>query len=157
MAEHLWVPAAVVPDRVERHVEQLPVGGHRGHDAQRGGVYWADTGNPSQYLQVMLDLVDGRRAVDAPPAVAADAEVTSSAVLDDVVVMAGASVAGTVRRSALLPGSTVEAGAEVVDSLVGPGAVVGAGARVVGGSVLGDGVKVAPGEVVDGRRIPEPD
>ena len=124
--------------------------------ADDGGVYWADTGNPSQYLQVMLDLVDGRRAVPAPPAVAADAEVAGTAVLDDVVVMAGASVAGTVRRSALLPGAVVEAGAEVLDSVVGPGAVVGAGARVIGGSVLGGGVEVAPGDVVDGRRIPEP-
>jgi mannose-1-phosphate guanylyltransferase len=125
--------------------------------ADDGGVYWADTGNPSQYLQVMLDLVDGRRAVPAPPSVAADAVVAATAVLDDVVVMAGASVAGTVRRSALLPGAVVEAGAEVLDSVVGPGAVVGAGARVIGGSVLGDGVEVAPGDVVDGRRIPEPE
>jgi mannose-1-phosphate guanylyltransferase len=123
--------------------------------ADDGGVYWADTGTPAQYLQVMLDLVSGRRAVAAPPAIATDAVVLEGADVDEAIVMTGATVAGTVKRAALLPGARVEAGAEVVDSIVGPGAVIRAGARVVAGSVIGAGITVAAGEVVEGRRLPE--
>jgi ADP-glucose pyrophosphorylase len=95
--------------------------------------------------------------VPAPPAVAPDAEVFVGADLQRAVVMRGARVAGTVRRSAILPGATVEARAEVIDSIIGPGAHIGAGARVVGGSVIGAGVEVAAGAVIDGQRIPEGD
>jgi mannose-1-phosphate guanylyltransferase len=124
--------------------------------ADDGGVYWADTGTPAQYLQVMLDLVGGRRSVAAPAAVAEDAEV-AGAVLDEAIVMAGARVAAgaVVKRAAILPGAVVEAGAEVADSVVGPLALIGAGARVVAGAVIGKGVQVPPGETVEGRRIPE--
>jgi mannose-1-phosphate guanylyltransferase len=120
------------------------------------GVYWADTGTPQQYLQVMLDLVAGKRAVPAPPAVATGAVVAEGAELVDAVVMVGAEVAGSVERSAILPGARVEGGARVVDSVIGHGAVVGAGASVTD-SVLGRDVVVAPGAVVSGQRIPEPE
>lgn len=123
-----------------------------------GGVYWVDTGTPQQYLEAMLDIVDGRRAVldPPPPAVAPDATVVGA--VDGSVVMTGATIAAgaVVRRSAILPGARIDADALVDASVVGPGAVVGIGAEVVGGSVLGDGVVVADGEVVDGRRVPEP-
>ena len=121
-----------------------------------GGSYWIDTGTPAQYLQAMLDLVDGLR-LDRPPAVSADAVIDGSATLDRAVVMAGARVeAGAiVRASAVLPGATVEAGANVVESVVGPGATVGARA-VITDSVLGDGVEVAAGERLTGCRVPEP-
>jgi len=122
-----------------------------------GGVYWADTGNPAQYLQVMLDLVAGRRAGRAPDAVADDATVAPGAVLDEAIVMSGADVAdgAVLRRSALLPGACVEVGAEVSDSVIGAGAVIGARARVVAGSVIGADVRVPAGELVHARRIPE--
>jgi mannose-1-phosphate guanylyltransferase len=140
---------------IEREVFPAMVADGTLYAADDGGAYWADTGTPAQYLQVMLDLVGGKRAVPAPPAVAADAVIEPGAVIDGAIVMSGARVAGTVRRSAVLPGGQVEAGAEVVDSIVGPGAVVGAGARLVGGSVVGTDVRVPAGEVVEGRRIPE--
>lgn len=126
------------------------------HELAGADVYWADTGTPAQYLGAMLDAVHGHRAVGAPAAIAGDATVADGAELDDVIVMAGASVAARarLRASALLPGARVGAGAEVADSIVGPGAVVGDGARVVGGSVLGAGVEVAAGEVLDGERRP---
>jgi mannose-1-phosphate guanylyltransferase len=121
-----------------------------------GGVYWADTGTPLQYLQVMLDLVSGRRAVAPPPAVAPDA-VVDGAVLDEAIVMAGARVApgAILRRAAVLPGALIGAAAEVTDSLVGPGAVIGARARILGGAVIGPGIHVADGDVIEGRRVPE--
>jgi mannose-1-phosphate guanylyltransferase len=115
-----------------------------------GGVYWVDTGTPQQYLSAMLDIAAGRRPGLGPvPPLSAGGSI----------VMEGATVApdATVRASAVLPGARVESGAVVEDSIVGPGAVVGAGARVVAGSVLGDGVVVAAGELVEGRRIPDPD
>jgi NDP-sugar pyrophosphorylase family protein len=46
------------------------------------------------------------------------------------------------------PGAAVEAGAEVVDSVLWRGARVAAGA-VVQGSILGEGVRIAPGEHVE--------
>jgi mannose-1-phosphate guanylyltransferase len=119
------------------------------------GVYWADTGTPAQYLQVMLDLVEGRRAIPPPPAVAASAVVVDGATVEGSVVMDGARVAGSVARSALLPRATVEAGAVVTDSVIGPGAVIRAGARVTGGSVIGADVVVPAGTEVDGAKIPE--
>jgi mannose-1-phosphate guanylyltransferase len=128
------------------------------HELAGGDVYWADTGTPAQYLDAMLDAVAGHRTLATPPAVLAGAAVDPGAVLHDAVVMAGASVAAgcRLRRCAVLPGARIEAGAELDDAIVGPGAVVGAGARVIGGSVLGDDVVVAPGDVIDGERIPQP-
>ncbi|MBA2282422.1 MAG: NDP-sugar synthase [Acidimicrobiia bacterium] len=123
-----------------------------------GGVYWIDTGTPAQYLDAMLDLVEGRRGY-RPDAVSATATVDPSAVVERSVVMAGATVgaAAIVRNSALLPGASVADGATVEDSVVGPGAEIGSGAGVIGGSVLGDGVVVEAGTVVDGQRIPDPE
>lgn len=120
-----------------------------------GGVYWADTGTPAQYLQVMLDLVEGRRALPPPPAVAEGAALGPGAEVIRSVVMAGAQVDGLVERSAVLPRGRVEAGARVVDSVIGPGAVVGAGA-VVAGSVLGADVMVEAGAHLTDRKVPEP-
>jgi mannose-1-phosphate guanylyltransferase len=127
------------------------------HARADGGCYWIDTGTPALYLQAMLDLIDGRRP-ERPAPVSPAARVDPQARLDRAVVMAGASVAAgaEVRRSAVLPGGQVGAGAVVVDSIVGPGASVGEGASLRGGTVLGDGVAVAPGEVLDGERRPEP-
>jgi mannose-1-phosphate guanylyltransferase len=141
---------------IERETFPAMVTGGCLYAADDGGVYWADTGTPLQYLQVMLDLIAGRRAVPAPAPIAADA-VVAGAVVDAAIVMARAQVSpgAVVRRSAVLPGAVVREGAEVVDSLLGPDAVVGAGARVLGGAVIGPGVQVAAGDVIEGRRIPE--
>ena len=121
-------------------------------------VYWADTGTPAQYLDAMLDLVAGRRLIEAPPAVHPGASVDASAQLDGAIVMDGASVAAgcRLRRCAVLPGARIERGAVLDDAIVGPGAVVGEGAEVTGGSVLGDGVVIEAGAKVDGRKVPEP-
>lgn len=125
-----------------------------------GGVYWIDTGSPQQYLDAMLDIVEGRRPAlgDRPPAVHSSAAVDAGAVIDSAIVMERAWVGAgaVVRRSAVLPGASVHEGAVVEDSVVGPDAVVAQGARVTGGSVLGDAVLVPPGESIDGQRVPEP-
>jgi mannose-1-phosphate guanylyltransferase len=60
-----------------------------------------------------------------------------------------------VDRSAVLPGASIEAGAEVRGSIVGPRARVGAGARVEALSVVGDDVVVEPEAHLTGARVPE--
>jgi mannose-1-phosphate guanylyltransferase len=96
-----------------------------------GGVYWMDTGTPEHYLQVQLDLIDGRR----PKRV------------DGVDPEADIHPEAAVRRSIAGAGAVVEAGADVCDSAIMNGARIGAGARVAS-AIVGPGVVVEPGAVV---------
>jgi mannose-1-phosphate guanylyltransferase len=96
-----------------------------------GGVYWTDTGTPEHYLQVQLDLLDGRRSV----------------LVDGVHADAMLQPEATVRRSVVAAGAVVEAGAEVVESVLMTQARVGAGARV-SGSIVGPGAVVEAGTLV---------
>ena len=144
--------------------------------------YWLDTGTPGAFLQAHRDLCDGTRGDEAPSPGAhrkGDLFVSGQADLQgtvtgpgwigpDVAVAAG----GRVERSWLGAGCTVEAGATVLDtvlmagvrvaadaslegSIVGPGATVGQRCRIRPISVLGGGVVVPSGTVVDGARLPE--
>lgn len=123
----------------------------------RSDAYWVDAGTPATYLQVQLDLVDGRRAAEPP--VADGATVGDGADVRHAVVMAGARVAdgATVADSALLPGAVVEKGASVEGSIIGPGARVGEGATVADLCVLGQDVAVDPGVRLSGVRLPDPE
>ncbi|MYJ36093.1 MAG: hypothetical protein F4071_09235 [Acidimicrobiaceae bacterium] len=49
----------------------------------------------------------------------------------------------------------MEAGATVLDSVVGSGATVGRDARVTGGTLIGEGSAVEPGAALSGARVPE--
>lgn len=86
----------------------------------------------------------------------AGAEVAAGARVEGGVVGAGAQVGpgAVVRRSVLLAGAVVGPGAVVEDSIVGPGARVGDGAKVGRMTVLGAGVEVEAGAVVEGARRP---
>ncbi len=100
--------------------------------------YWRDLGQPHLYLRAHRDvLLDGAGVLDVPgwPIVShqpprAAARVLEGAVVADSLLSPGATVAGVVRRSVLGPGAVVEAGAEVVDSVVFADTTVRAGARV---------------------------
>ncbi|MDE0653877.1 MAG: NDP-sugar synthase [bacterium] len=121
--------------------------------ALRSDAYWIDAGTPASYLQANIDLVSGRRAITlgavSPQAgVAPDAEILDSVVMERATVEAGARLSGSV----VLPGGRIGAGAVVADSVVGYDAVVGPGARVLGFTLLGDGVTVAAGESLQGGR-----
>jgi mannose-1-phosphate guanylyltransferase len=105
-----------------------------------GGVYWMDTGTPEHYLQVQLDLLDGRRSVRVD-GVHPDAELHPKA---------------TVSRSVAAAGAVVEAGAEVIESALMIDARVGAGARV-SGSIVGPGAVVEAGTFVPPGSIVAPD
>ncbi|CAN5171169.1 NDP-sugar synthase [soil metagenome] len=122
-----------------------------------GGVYWIDAGTPAQYLQVQLDLIDGRRG-PSPEAVHRDALVATGARVARSVLEAGVTVAtgAEVRNSVVLAGATIEAGALLADSIVAAGAVVGRHAVVEGCSVVGEAVTVPDGQHLTGARVPEP-
>ena len=121
--------------------------------ALRTEAYWIDAGTPASYLQANIDLISGRRATTlgalSPRArISAAAEVVDSVVMERAVVEAGARLQGSV----VLPGARIGAGAVVADSVVGYDAAVGPGARVLGFTLLGDGVTVAAGELLQGGR-----
>ncbi len=127
-----------------------------------GGAYWLDTGTPEAYLQVQLDIVDGRYHSDGigrvvpvdPCAVVADnAEVVRSVVGPRAAIERNAHVSGSI----VMAGATVGAGAYVRDSIVGPGARVGEGATLEGLSILGENESLAPGETARGVRLPKED
>jgi mannose-1-phosphate guanylyltransferase len=108
--------------------------------------YWLDAGKLSSYLQANLDAVTGVGPVGPEPAVAASADVASTATIEGSLVGADAVVGheATVRGSLLLPGARVEDGALVEHSIVGYGATVRSGAEVIGAAVH-------DGATVDGK------
>ena len=123
--------------------------------ALKHNTYWVDAGTPQTYLQVQLDLLDGRRG-PAAVGVSPEASLDPGAVVERSVVMAGAVVGegSVVRGSAVHASAVIEPGAQVLDSVVGSGVTVGKGARVTGGTLVGEGFEVAPGAVLSGARVP---
>ncbi|HUZ10008.1 MAG TPA: NDP-sugar synthase [Acidimicrobiales bacterium] len=144
--------------------------------------YWLDAGTLSAYLQAHRDLLQGRRGgVPCPRArsVAEGVWVSGSADLagtvkgatwvgDGVSIAEGATVeasslgAGcivearaTVTGSVLLPGARVASDASVSGSVLGPGSTVGERCDLRPLSVLGAGVVVPSGTMLDGKRVPE--
>ncbi len=126
--------------------------------AVKSGAYWIDIGTPSTYVQAQLDLIDGVRGA-AMAGVAAGARVDDDAEVERSVVMEGATVAAgaVVRDSIIMGGAVIDGDALVDGSVVGPGTRIGEGAKVTGMSVVGDGVRVCAGRLVDGSKIPSSD
>jgi NDP-sugar pyrophosphorylase family protein len=143
-----------VPVNVER-VTFPAIVEDRGLYAFDGEAYWIDAGTPTSYLAANLDLLSGVRGA---PEVGIDPGADVAGEVRDAWVAAGCRIApgAVVERAVVMAGATVADGAEVRDSIVGAGAVVGAGATVRAGSILGDGVELAPGATLDGARLPEP-
>jgi len=100
--------------------------------------YWRDLGQPHLYLRAHRDLlVDGHDVLDVDdwPILTQQPQRSPARFLEGAVVAGsrvspGCVVAGTVRDSVLGPGVVVEAGAEVVESVVFADTVVRRGARV---------------------------
>ncbi|MGH9082102.1 MAG: sugar phosphate nucleotidyltransferase [Acidimicrobiales bacterium] len=165
---------------IERETFPAMVEGGRLY-AREDGAYWLDAGTPATYLQAHLDLLEGRRPgspVDGARRVAGGfwmlgrahvagkasstclvgdgAEVEAGADVDRSVVGAGCVVeaGATVVRSVLLAGARVGAGSSVSGSVLGPRSIVGKGGDIRPTSVLGHGVVVEPGAVIDGRPVP---
>ena len=122
-------------------------------------AYWRDLGTPQAYLQATFDLLDGRvegePAFDAP-FVADGGRIDEGADVGlHVVVGPGTSIerGSSVNDSILHGGVRVAGGARVFGSVLGAGSEV-LGARV-SGSVLGEHVRVHPGaDLVDARVQP---
>jgi mannose-1-phosphate guanylyltransferase len=126
--------------------------------ALHSDAYWIDAGTPATYLQAQLDLVDGRRG-RSEPGVAVSAVVETGAAVEHAVVMAGAVVepGATVRDSVLLPGARIEHDAVVEGAIVGARSSIGTGAMLRDLTVVGNDVRVDPGAVLDGARVPDED
>ena len=137
-------------------------------------AYWLDVGTPERYLQATFDILEGnvRTAVAdklgtsflhvdpaadvkgraVPPAVigagtsiAAGAHVGSLAVLGDGVTVGVGSI---VERAVVLDGARVGDHCVLRDCIVGPGAWVGDRSQIIGGAMLGEGVKIGADNVI---------
>ncbi|MDH4169493.1 MAG: NDP-sugar synthase [Acidimicrobiia bacterium] len=123
--------------------------------ALQSDAYWVDAGTAATYIQVQLDLIDGRRA-EVLPAIAADARCDASATVESSVIGADAvlDAGAQVRRSVIGQGAKVGRNATVADSIIAPHAEVGDGANVHDFSIVGVRERVAPGTVLRDARVP---
>ena len=127
--------------------------------------YWEDVGTVGSYYRSSLELLapeprfqlaDQRwpiltRDEERPPVL-----MREGARVEDSLIANGCRVAGSVRRSILFPGVTVESGAEIVESVVMSDVVVEPGARVDRAILdkyvrVGEGAVVGHGEIGGGR------
>jgi len=101
--------------------------------------YWKDVGRPETYFEAHMDLLAEHPdlALDDPawPIFTLDhqrlpARIHDGAIVRDVLISPGCQIHGTVERSVLAPGVTVEAGATISDAIVLQDTVVSAGATV---------------------------
>jgi len=126
--------------------------------------WWSDAGTLSNYLNAQRLLLEASRAK-----IARDADITSGTlhppvyigprsfvegrVGPDVVLGRGCKIGrALVKNATLLEGVSVDDKAEIVSSIIGPGAAIGEGARVRD-SILADGVQVPPHATIDGERV----
>lgn len=126
--------------------------------AVQSPAYWLDAGTPESYLQAQLDLIDGLRG-DTEPAVHPSVELDGDALVSHSVVMKGARIGGSVElaNSVVLPGAQIESGSVISDSIIGAGATIGQGSRLQELTVVGHEVRIEPGSVLVGVRVPGQD
>jgi NDP-sugar pyrophosphorylase family protein len=91
--------------------------------------HWREVGTPTDYLQAVLDRINGGRMIDPSARIDPDAAIGSALIGRDV---------------------RIEAGAVIGEAVLAEGVVVGRGARVLR-SVLIGGAVVRPDEVVTGE------
>jgi mannose-1-phosphate guanylyltransferase len=119
-----------------------------------GDTYWIDAGTPNTYLQANLDLILGRRGQPEEgvhPQAIVDGSVDRSVVGAGVTIQAGAKVEGSV----VLPGATIGRDALVRDAVVGARSTIGGSCVVESGSVVGFDVAVPEGSHLTGARVPD--
>jgi mannose-1-phosphate guanylyltransferase len=144
-------------------------------------AYWLDTGTPADFLQAHMDLLSGTRpgppcegahrlasgvwatgnpGVDgeafAPSFLGAGARIAPGARVEGSVIGRGSVVdAGAVVTGSVLMARTyVGVDAHVDGSVLGDDAMVGEGSQLRPISVIGPGVEIDRGSVVDGQRVP---
>lgn len=126
--------------------------------ALRAEGYWVDAGTPATYLEVNLDLLDGKRGaaengIDARATIASNAKVLRSVIGPGVTIGADAEIVDSV----IMRDVRVHDRAVVRDSIVGSGSTIGVGAAVTALSVIGDAQMVEPGASLEGTRLPRVD
>jgi len=166
----------IAPDRnvsIEREVWPALVGEGLYGFVDRE-AYWLDVGTPGRYLEATFDILEGNvrtgvtellgeefLAVDPsavvegraiPPAiVGAGCSIAHGAHVGSLAVLAGEVRVGagsTVERSVVLAGATIGAGCILRDCVVGPGARIGDRTQVLGGSIVGEGVRIGADNVL---------
>ena len=118
-------------------------------------TYFKDVGNHEAYWQANMDLVGlnptfnlyterWKMGSERPPA---------KLVNNELLVCDGSIInSNLVYRSVISPGVIIESGAEMTDSIIFDNAWIGQNAKVHR-SILDKYVKIAPGTVIDGRRL----
>lgn len=121
--------------------------------------YWKDVGTVESLLEANLDLLStpmplnlydknqriySRNPSLPPHYMAPSARVAASLITE------GCEIHGSVRHSVLFAGVTVEAEADIVDSIVMPGAFIGHGSKVTR-AIIAEGAEIGPCCTVGGR------
>jgi len=127
--------------------------------AHRLDGYWRDLGQPHHYLNAHLELLnedaglfDSSWPVRTQQPQREPARVLDGARIAESLISSGCVVGGVVKWSVLGPGVVVEAGAEVVESVVFHDTVVRAGASVTR-SIVDSGCELADGARVGGPSV----
>jgi mannose-1-phosphate guanylyltransferase len=97
--------------------------------------YWMDIGTPDRYLQASWDILEGRVKTRVEPSA------PGQLIAPEATIAEGARVGS---RAVVAASCRLEAGAEVVDSVLLDGCSVGENARVEG-SIIAPGAAVEPG------------
>ena len=118
-------------------------------------AYWRDIGTIAAYWRAHMDLLGPapRLRLDDPdwPLAAArraSRMIVAGATADDSLIASTSTVRGTVQRSVVFGGAEIRRGAEVMDTVVLPGAVVSLGCRLRG-VIVDSGCRVPEGTVID--------
>lgn len=122
--------------------------------AEGGGEpgYWRDIGTIDTYWRAHMELLDPSPPLrlDEPewPIPCSRAAARTGKPFGNSLVAANATIMGTVQRSVVFDGVEIGCAAELVDTVVLPGAAIGAGCRLRG-VVVDSGCRVPDGTVVD--------
>ncbi len=122
----------------------------------RFGDYWKDVGTIDSLWEANLDLLSPKVKIDlsdkkwriySRTAPTPPQYISSAAKVQNSLITDGCEVEGNVEFSILFENSTIEEGAEILDSLIMPGAIVKKGAKVkyaiVGeNAVIGEGAQI---------------
>ena len=126
-------------------------------------AYWKDVGTVQSLWEANMDLI-----LDNPPIQLDDPSwriyskspcmpphcVGENACIERSSITEGCDILGSVKHSVLFAGVTVEEGAEVVDSVVMPGAYIHSGAKVYR-AIIGENSVVGQDSFVGAERLPE--
>jgi len=123
--------------------------------ALQSDVYWVDAGTPSTYLEVNLDLLDGKRGdieigIGDRASIAPTAKVVRSVVGSRATIGANAEIVD----SLIMHDAQIGPSALIRDSIVGAGVTIGAGASLTALCVIGDSQVVDAGASLEGARLP---